>query len=289
MTHSEQAKFLRQAPRSQVVTKTDLAKAHNAWAQKPHIVSKGSQANFSEFADWVADNWTDDSNTRFNDQFYRDTIAKLIVYRQLERDVSVAKWYVGGYRANIVCYAIALMQHLIDMYYPYYVVDWSTIWARQNVPQVLSDQLMQLAAVVQGVITQPPAGSANVTQWCKQVACWEAVKRAPAVLDSTLEVALATQEDVHSAKKATKKDQAAANELALQATVMELGPDYWKSLARFALERSITTPAVLTPLTIACEVPAKVPSPKQCKLLMQFRDRAAQEGWRPVATSMARP
>lgn len=290
MTRSEQAKFLRQVPKAQVITKTDFAKAQNAWAQKPHIVSKGAQSNFTDFADWVGRNWSEENDTRFNDQYYRDSVAKVLVYRDLERSVSAAPWYGGGYRANIVCYTISLLQYLVSRYYPTYDIEFSDIWARQAVPQALSTQLIRIAARVQDVLSTPPSGSANVTQWCKQSACWEAVKRAPVGLDATIESVLASQETSQSAKKVAKRDQATANELDLQTGVMNLGAEYWKSLARFALEKHVATPSVTSALATACAVPAEVPSSKQCKLLLQFRDRAVQQGWlQPEEASMARP
>ena len=50
MTASEKKKFLLQNPKKQLITKTDLAKVRNTWDGHPHLVSKGVQTNFTEFA-----------------------------------------------------------------------------------------------------------------------------------------------------------------------------------------------------------------------------------------------
>lgn len=50
MTKAQERKFATQNPKDQVVTKTDLAKVLSAWDMYPHIVSKGAESNFGEFA-----------------------------------------------------------------------------------------------------------------------------------------------------------------------------------------------------------------------------------------------
>lgn len=71
MTVSEKKKFLLQNPKSQLITKTDLAKVRNTWEGLPHIVSKGAQTNFMEFAKKSATH-----GTRTRDCFLETSIFK---------------------------------------------------------------------------------------------------------------------------------------------------------------------------------------------------------------------
>ena len=87
-------------------TKTDLAKFLNVWRDKPDIVSKGAQKNFADFASFVGAEWNKHPND-FNEMYYREAIAKAIVFRSVERLVTEQPWYEGGYRANVVAYAIS--------------------------------------------------------------------------------------------------------------------------------------------------------------------------------------
>ncbi|MBF4406229.1 hypothetical protein EAY15_23985, partial [Vibrio anguillarum] len=105
-TQTERKKFDSEYPRSQFFVKTDLAKYENTWACLPHIVSLGAQKNFSEFAKKIGKNWGTEG-TAFNDIWFKRLIAKAIIFRTTEKLVSNAEWYEGGYRANIVTYAIA--------------------------------------------------------------------------------------------------------------------------------------------------------------------------------------
>ncbi|NYY80619.1 hypothetical protein DMH27_17590 [Raoultella planticola] len=57
---SGQEKFLLQNPKSQLITKTDLSKVRNSWSGFPHIVSRGAQTNFTDFADKMTKVWSNE-------------------------------------------------------------------------------------------------------------------------------------------------------------------------------------------------------------------------------------
>ena len=81
-------------------TKTDLAKFLNVWRDKPDVVSKGAQKNFADFASFVGREWNRHPND-FNEMYYREVVAKAIVFKSVERLVTAQPWYQGGYRANV--------------------------------------------------------------------------------------------------------------------------------------------------------------------------------------------
>ena len=67
-------------------------------------MSKGAQKNFAEFARSIGDNWESRKDS-YNDAFFKESVAKAIVFRATEKLVTDQAWYTGGYRANIVAYA----------------------------------------------------------------------------------------------------------------------------------------------------------------------------------------
>lgn len=58
LTPSQRRKFDLEHPRSQLFTKTDLAKAEMTWRKRPEIVSLGAQKNFAHFAHQIGKEWT---------------------------------------------------------------------------------------------------------------------------------------------------------------------------------------------------------------------------------------
>jgi len=159
-TAGKRANFDRLHPGSQKFTKTDLAKFEMTWAQMPHVVSRGAEKNFLAF--------TELSRTLLRaspDRAYFETlVVKAILFHESERIVHGFKF--GGYRANIVAYAIAwLSLHRSAS------VDFSEIWRKQNLSPSLRALIGLIAGHAREHIVQPP-DSGNVTEWCKRENCW---------------------------------------------------------------------------------------------------------------------
>ena len=172
-TIAERKRFDAEFPRSQFLTKTDLAKFENTWACMPHIVSLGAQKNFAEFAKHIGKRWGSEG-AAFDELWFKRMIAKAIIFRATEKLVSGAEWYEGGYRANIVTYAIAKLVH--DAEERDMVVDLDTVWRYQDVSPDLKAALLVAAAEAQDVITHPPEGVRNFSEWAKKQACWKGLE-----------------------------------------------------------------------------------------------------------------
>lgn len=287
MTRSERNRFLIQNPKTQLITKTDLAKVRNSWRGLPHIVSKGAQANFVEFAQWVDNKWLDHSD-EFNEQFYRESVGLCILFRQCEHLVSHASWYEQGYRANIVTYALAWLAELIHREYPHHALDLQLIWNRQEVPDVVMKQLDVLAEGVFQAITDPSRGVVNVTQWCKQEACWKRIQHRPMTLTPDFLAVMENADEVKSSSRAARRDQKMISGIETQAEVVNLDSLYWQELLAFVAPRRLASDTQLSALKIACQMPGKLPNSVQSKHLLILRDKALLEGWQEVEKGVSK-
>lgn len=81
-------------PKAHFFAKTDLAKAEFSFRCRPDTVSKGAQKNFGEFSKEIGGLWAK-KDARFDETWYRRLIAKLIVFRHLEKVVPRQEWYPG--------------------------------------------------------------------------------------------------------------------------------------------------------------------------------------------------
>ncbi len=100
-------------PKQQVITKADLAKIEQAFEQVPDVVCKGAEKSFVAFAERISAEWKDESKRAlYGDDWFRDAVARVILFRTTEQIVSRATWYEGGYRAQIVAYAFARLAAL---------------------------------------------------------------------------------------------------------------------------------------------------------------------------------
>ncbi len=192
LTAAERRRFDLENPRKQLFTKTDLAKFHAVWEGFPHEVSLGAQKNFAKFAQRIGSEWEKGSD-QFNEGWYRETIARAIVFRETERIVSAQPWYQGGYRANIVVYAIAKLAH--DVEEMKRSVDFQGIWKRQGLDDGLGASLAEVAFEMHEVLVDPPEGIRNVTEWAKKQACWERARKVRVDWPAGLADALVTLEE----------------------------------------------------------------------------------------------
>lgn len=154
MTKSQKDKFIAQHPKKQVITKTDFAKYRNSWAGMPQTVSRGAQTNFMKFAEIIDEAWSK-SDAPFNDKFFKDTVSLAILFKHTEWIVSHQPWFEQGYRANIVTYSIALLHRLIRAQFPDMDLDLQLIWTRQQISDVVTNELVKITKYVFDRITDP--------------------------------------------------------------------------------------------------------------------------------------
>ena len=183
---ADRKKFEAEFPRSQMIQKTDLAKYHLTFEARPHIVSLGAQKCFLQYAQEISRKW-EQSTKYFNDKFFRQTVAKAIVFRWLDKHVGTAGWYVSdrGYKANIVTYTLAWLADYLARKESS-VLDFDLIWKLQSVPEELQTCLAALAPHIAKSIKSPPQGVSNISEYAKWQACWSCVSALEIELKSEL-------------------------------------------------------------------------------------------------------
>lgn len=279
MTPGQKKKFQMQNPKNMVVSKTDLAKARNSWAEKPYIVSKGAQYSFREYANEVDAAWTADSN-QFNEKYFTDSIAILIIFKTLEKMVSVQPWYQGSYRANIVTYSLALFHRLLSRHYPSFQLDLQIIWNKQSVPDSVEAVLLPVTKAVYDAITSDDRPVENVTQWCKKNNCWESVKEIDIDLPDNIKSVLIGNDSNRKAEKAAKKDQKLISGIEAQKKVLMYSGEQWAEISKFAVSRGLVGPSDVKALNMAVHIPAKLPNAVECKKLLTILDKVKGEGYK---------
>jgi len=211
-------------PSKQKFTKTDVAKWGMSWSQKPQIVSRGGEKNFRAFMETVGSMVPTTDKT-----FVQRLIAKGILFRETERLVTDQQF--GGYRANIVTYAIAKLSNATAM-----KVDFDSIWANQGLTTDLAQALVDLSYVAHDVITQPPPGVTNVGEWAKRDACWAKMLTAEWTVPSRLESELLDTKGTRRVKQQSEEASATNEDQQNIKIVNSLSADSWFALAKWAKE-----------------------------------------------------
>lgn len=274
-TPAERARFDLEYPKRQVFTKTDLAKFLNVWREKPDTASKGAQKNFADFAAFIGGEWERRPDD-FNEMFFREAVAKAIVFRAVEHLVGDQPWYQGGYRANVVAYTIAKLAHDVAQWEE--SVNFERIWRAQEISPGLRDALVVGAEAVHEVIVNPPERMRNVTEWAKQQACWNRVERLGVAWPASLSEELLSTVDRSNARRAAAKDQRMLNGIDAQTLVVQAGPALWRDVKEWGTLKGLLSPDDVGILDVACLLPSKIPTERQSLRIIEILQRLHGEG-----------
>lgn len=275
-TLSQARVFELEVPKRQKITKTDWAKYLNAWDQKPHMVSKGAQTNFLDFAQRVTNEWADHSS-RFNEEYFRNGVAKAILFSEIRGLVMNSSWYETGYLANIVAYTLSKLAFEIPRHFPGAELDLARIWKMQKMPPRMNWAVDNIAHTVLEVLTAHDRPQANVTQWAKQQACWERVKRAPVDFDDGFQEVLVEREVASSRRTDSKKLQAMDNEFADIERVMSVRADVWDAALTRGVSENLLTSAQVG-IIGKLRQGGLVPSGRQSKAALNALERLVDVG-----------
>ena len=275
LTQAERRRFDLECPKRQLFTKTDLAKFINVWNGKPHIVSRGAQKNFADFAVYIGREWERNSDN-FNEMYFREVIAKAIIFKSTEKLVSEQSWYQGGYRANVVAYAISKLAHDVERTGGW--IDYESIWRAQTISENLREALRISATGAHDVILSTPPGMRNVSEWAKQQACWSQVRDLDIHSESPLLGQLLSKDQHTSATRAAMKDQRELNGIEAQTAVVNAGASFWQEARDWGETKGILSGMESGILEVAIAIPSKLPSEKQALRTIEILRRLNEQG-----------
>jgi hypothetical protein len=159
-TPAQRARWSRENPPRQKLTKTLVAKYELAWHQRPHTVCLGSEKNYPSFQ-----SFRDEVNITVTAQYFRGIVARAILCQACDR---IAKPLVNGWKANIVAYAVAAFARVYEGRF-----DPLTVWERQAVTPEIEQALKVLVVMARDHLQATPVASQNIGEWSKAVRCWE--------------------------------------------------------------------------------------------------------------------
>jgi hypothetical protein len=266
-TGKEAKIFDREYPKKQKFTKTDLAKYEMSWWQRSYDVSRGAENNFKVFTKELSS-----EKNEVTQKYYHRLIAKTILFKEIDR--LVAKRNLGGYKANMTSYILALLSYKSNK-----KLNLDSIWENQNISEALNNMIEQMIDIVWSHINSPTKSGTNIGEWCKKVECWLTLK------DKFI--------DTNSMSNEIRKDvdtyvetDLVGQELSPQEAKMieeagEVQGEIWFALAKWAKVNNRFTPFDRK-LSYNLGVLAnrkKILSPKQAKSALRILKQAREEGF----------
>lgn len=265
-------------PKAQRVLKTDWAKYEMSWAGRPHIVSRGAQANFLAFAAEADLLWEKEAS-RINELYFKEGVGKAILYNQLRSAVSAQAWYQEGrgYLANIVSYAIARFATAIASSHKGYSLDFEQVWKRQAVGTASLESLILISRGVREVLTSKDRPQANVTQWAKQELCWETVRKMPVELSRGIEGDLVSSRRVVVERRDATRTQRFDNGMMDVERVLNVSRNTFSNVVGNPAAMAVLTAKESSIMRKLANGVLRVPSESQARVVLLALDRLAGE------------
>jgi hypothetical protein len=279
LTPAEQKRFKAENPKPQMLTKTDLAKFENVWDDHPRYVNLGAEKNFARYAARIGKEW-DKSSDSFNEAYFKRAVARGIIFRATERIVSAQPWYNNGYRANIVAYTLAVLSELTRRQEK--SLDFQRVWNVQAISPVLESTIAVVASRVNDDLLRPMQGISNISEWAKREACWtrmlENMDEFADLLPDEFDGECLSRDDHLSEKRAARNTQKVDNGIEAQTKVFAIPAARWIAVHETLAAKRLLTPKEIGILNVAMQMPMKIPTEKQCAVLLETIEKARAEG-----------
>jgi hypothetical protein len=209
-------------PKSQRIEKTDLPIFEHTWQMRPWEVSLGKQKNYKMFMDRL----TSGSPIEPDEKYFMDAVAKAILYRGTYS--IVRKDLAGGYRPNIVTYAIAYLNFKTGN-----KISLEKIWKEQDICSELKGVLSELVKEIQQFIITAPEGR-NVTEFCKKKECWDKLCQKNIELAEEVKAAFSFSEKTGVSDYSIKTMKESGKPI--NVSFSSVSPEDWKTIQNWGLE-----------------------------------------------------
>ncbi|WP_286260820.1 AIPR family protein [Pseudoalteromonas apostichopi] len=283
LTKAQKERFMLEFPKSQKFSKTDMAKYENTWRMNPHEVKKGAQANLKLLGEVISEEY-DKDDTQYKHVFYRELIAKAILFKNADSTILKSDWYKEekGFKAEAVTYTLAFLRYLLIQ--SKRDINLARIFQNQCVSPTLSKQIEVLGKFVRDKILDPTfrGGQGNPSEFCKSSKGWEAFKNLSFDLNELASSDILDSTELKEKKEDDKNFNEAGAQIDAQTGIMDIKKEEWLAISSFYKDQGYPHYHKNISLPIKCAnmyLGGDLPSDKQSKEALNIRSRAYNEGF----------
>jgi hypothetical protein len=149
-------------PTARRITKTDLAKFMNAWAQLPDVVSLGAQKNFDHFMAAMTGPDAAAPMKGMAPVDFKSLVAKAIIFKATQK---LVRPMFQAFQANVTAYTVSVLSRLVGN-----LIDLDSIWVAQTASPELMAYVGTLAKQVNDTLHRT-AGGRMISEWAKRPEC----------------------------------------------------------------------------------------------------------------------
>lgn len=162
-------------PKERRFTNMELAKYYSAWGDCPHLVKKGGEKIFRHFIEVIDPEEKTESIVRIDREFYEKLIAKIILFRRMEKIYGQGKNSLGQLRAAVIPYTLSVLFNHTDGSASGKTFNLEKVWKDEDIDHDLHEYLKEFMILMNGLIKKYSA-SEDYNEYSKKPELWDAIK-----------------------------------------------------------------------------------------------------------------
>lgn len=171
---SNKNRLKREYPNERRFSKEQLAKYYSAWGNEPYMVKKGGEKVFRLFIEEISGEGKSKNPIEINRVFYEDLIAKIILFRKLEKIYGQGKNSMGQIRSAVIPYTIAVIYSYTDSSRKSRPFDLLKIWVEEGLEDDLTTFFTELLYLMNGLIKKY-SESDDYGEYSKKSELWTSI------------------------------------------------------------------------------------------------------------------
>tara|TARA_Y100000768_G_scaffold41107_1_gene26966 strand:+ start:6302 stop:8479 length:2178 start_codon:yes stop_codon:yes gene_type:complete len=239
---SKKDKFVLEHPKNQKFTKTDMAKFENTFRMKPNEVKQGAQKNLELIGKNLVNEWDKDPKD-FEFGFYKDLIAKAILFKSADKAIMQSDWYklAPGFKADIVTYTLALLRHFLIRINK--DLNLKRIYDNQKISDSLNKEILELAYIVRKNLMDLDfrEGDANPSSFGKKLKAWEKYQTIDYEIQHLSNEDMISGNDLKDASKLRNKIDETSHDLNVAENCLNIDKNEWMNIYNFIRDNKITS------------------------------------------------
>jgi hypothetical protein len=166
---------LNKFPPARRFSKEQLAKYYTAWGETPYMVKKGGEKVFRHFIQIVSPTEDESAAILVDRSFYEELIAKIILFRQMEKIYGQGKNAIGQIRSAAIPYSMSCIYQFSDGARNGTKFDFEKIWKNEGLEDDLQEYLRTLLEMMNDLIKKYSL-SDDFGEYSKKPELWASIR-----------------------------------------------------------------------------------------------------------------
>jgi hypothetical protein len=162
-------------PKERRFTNMELAKYFSAWGIHPYLVKKGGEKIFRHFIEVIEPEVDSGESVEIDREFYENLIAKIIMFRGMEKIYGQGKNSLGQLRAVVIPYTLSILYANTDAVVSGKSFSLNKIWMMEGLETDLHDFLKNLMVLVNELIKKYSV-SEDYNEYSKKPELWFSIR-----------------------------------------------------------------------------------------------------------------